>query len=217
MKRILALVFALTACMVLAVGCAASSSNASSATSSATSAAKSSSAASSQAQSSSTASTTATSEEAPTASEVVPESEWGTLFAVFGDEAVAFGQRVQSELPASAFAEYDGVASGEPIEFTDPGQIRALFNALAQSNAVEGADEIRTEYYGEGMDEEQLRHIWQRYYRASEHKRSVVGTGLGLSIVQNVLSRHSAEFGVDSTVGQGSTFWFALPFAKGDD
>ena len=147
MKRILALVFALTACMVLAVGCAASSSNASSATSSATSAAKSSSAASSQAQSSSTASTTATSEEAPTASEVVPESEWGTLFAVFGDEAVAFGQRVQSELPASAFAEYDGVASGEPIEFTDPGQIRALFNALAQSNAVEGADEIRTDDY----------------------------------------------------------------------
>jgi len=69
---------------------------------------------------------------------------------------------------------------------------------------------------GEGMDEEQLRHIWQRYYRASEHKRSVVGTGLGLSIVQSVLSRHQAEYGVESTIGVGSTFWFALPFAKAD-
>ena len=69
---------------------------------------------------------------------------------------------------------------------------------------------------GEGMDEEQLRHIWQRYYRASEHKRSVVGTGLGLSIVQTVLTRHEAEFGVESTVGAGSTFWFALPIAAGN-
>jgi signal transduction histidine kinase len=64
---------------------------------------------------------------------------------------------------------------------------------------------------GAGMDEEQLRHIWQRYYRADEHIRSVVGTGLGLSIVQSILNRHEAQFGVESTVGNGSTFWFALP------
>lgn len=76
---------------------------------------------------------------------------------------------------------------------------------------------FRVQDTGEGMDEEQVRHIWQRYYRASEHKRSVVGTGLGLSIVQSVLSRHQAEFGVESTVGVGSTFWFALPFAKAGD
>lgn len=64
---------------------------------------------------------------------------------------------------------------------------------------------------GEGLDDEQRAHIWQRYYRAGEHKRSVVGTGLGLSIVQTILDKHHAQYGVDSQKGQGSTFWFTLP------
>lgn len=67
---------------------------------------------------------------------------------------------------------------------------------------------------GEGLDEETRAHIWQRYYRASEHKRSVVGTGLGLSIVQSVLERHGADYGVNSQKGHGSTFWFMLPLQQ---
>ena len=42
------------------------------------------------------------------------------------------------------------------------------------------------------------------------HKRSVQGTGLGLSIVKNILKLHNARFGVDSHLGEGSTFWFEL-------
>ena len=67
---------------------------------------------------------------------------------------------------------------------------------------------------GEGLDDETRAHIWQRYYRAAEHKRSVVGTGLGLSIVQSVLDKHNADYGVDSQKGEGSTFWFALPLYR---
>jgi len=90
------------------------------------------------------------------------------------------------------------------------GNDKRIFVSVAQ----EGERVVfRVRDTGDGMDEEQLRHIWQRYYRANEHKRSVVGTGLGLSIVQTILHRHNAEFGVDSTVGAGSTFWFSLPFA----
>ena len=67
---------------------------------------------------------------------------------------------------------------------------------------------------GEGLDEEQCRHIWQRYWRSSTHKRSVVGTGLGLHIVQAALLVHEARYGVDSKPGEGSRFWFALPKAE---
>ena len=65
---------------------------------------------------------------------------------------------------------------------------------------------------GEGIPAEQLPLIWDRYYKVKNYyKRSVAGTGLGLSIVKNILLLHGAQFGVQSGVGQGSTFWFALP------
>ena len=65
---------------------------------------------------------------------------------------------------------------------------------------------------GEGIPKEQLPQIWDRYYKVKNYyKRSVTGSGLGLSIVKNILLLHGAEFGVRSEIGQGSTFWFALP------
>lgn len=65
---------------------------------------------------------------------------------------------------------------------------------------------------GEGIPQEKLPFIWDRYYRASDfHKRGIIGTGLGLSIVKNALVMHGAQFGVSSKVGCGSTFWFELP------
>lgn len=64
---------------------------------------------------------------------------------------------------------------------------------------------------GEGIEPDKLPLIWDRYYKAGDfHKRAVCGTGLGLSIVKNALVLHGADFGVSSTVGRGSTFWFEL-------
>ncbi|MBQ6998594.1 MAG: HAMP domain-containing histidine kinase [Clostridia bacterium] len=64
---------------------------------------------------------------------------------------------------------------------------------------------------GNGITQDELPKVWQRYYRASNtHKRASVGTGIGLSIVRTVLKAHKAEFGVDSKVGEGSTFWFCM-------
>ena len=44
--------------------------------------------------------------------------------------------------------------------------------------------------------------------------RSVEGSGLGLSICKEILSLHKADFGVNSTPGKGSTFWFKLDLVK---
>ena len=66
--------------------------------------------------------------------------------------------------------------------------------------------------HGEGIAPEKLADIWQRYYKAdTQHKRSVVGSGLGLSIVRGILEMHGARYGVESRLGEGSLFWFALP------
>lgn len=65
--------------------------------------------------------------------------------------------------------------------------------------------------HGPGIPQEKLKSIWDRYYKVDKsHKSAKIGTGLGLSIVKSVLKLHRAQFGVFSTLGKGSTFWFEL-------
>ncbi|MBQ8790262.1 MAG: ATP-binding protein [Ruminiclostridium sp.] len=65
---------------------------------------------------------------------------------------------------------------------------------------------------GIGIDEENLKYVWDRYYRVKKdgetHARAKKGSGLGLSIVKGVLEMHNFSFGVESEQGKGSTFWF---------
>ncbi len=68
---------------------------------------------------------------------------------------------------------------------------------------------------GRGIPKENLPYIWDRYYKVDKtHKRSSVGSGLGLSIVKSILEMHGADYGVTSTIGKGSTFWFELDVIK---
>lgn len=71
--------------------------------------------------------------------------------------------------------------------------------------------------HGPGIAPEDLDHIWERYYRSSSNTvRTSEGSGLGLSIVKEILTLHKADFGVDSTVGEGSVFWFELDLLRED-
>ena len=73
----------------------------------------------------------------------------------------------------------------------------------------------KIEDHGIGIDPEEQDHVWERYYRASSNMvRPAEGSGLGLSIVKEILTLHKTDFGVDSTVGKGTTFWFELPYVK---
>lgn len=65
--------------------------------------------------------------------------------------------------------------------------------------------------HGAGIPEDQLDNVWERYYRvSSNYHRSTKGTGLGLSIVKEILLLHDSKYGVESKLGEGSTFWFTL-------
>ncbi|MBQ1806864.1 MAG: HAMP domain-containing histidine kinase, partial [Ruminococcus sp.] len=67
--------------------------------------------------------------------------------------------------------------------------------------------------HGEGIPADKLPYIWERYYKVDkEHKRGVIGSGLGLSIVKSILDAHKAHYGVRSTQGKGSTFWFEIAY-----
>lgn len=68
---------------------------------------------------------------------------------------------------------------------------------------------------GKGIDETDLEHIWEKYYKNDKnHKRNIIGTGLGLSIVKEILVKHNFNYGVKSEKNKGSTFYFEINKAK---
>lgn len=70
-----------------------------------------------------------------------------------------------------------------------------------------GGARVEVEDHGPGIDPEDLPHIFDRYYR-SRKDSGKIGTGLGLSITKAILQGHGFRFGVSSTPGSGSCFWF---------
>lgn len=75
----------------------------------------------------------------------------------------------------------------------------------------EGKVRISVTDTGEGIPQDKLQDIWERYYKVDKaHKRAQVGTGLGLSIVKTILDLHEGTYGVESQENVGSTFWFEL-------
>ena len=69
--------------------------------------------------------------------------------------------------------------------------------------------------HGAGIAPDEINHVWERYYKSSTHHvRPTDGSGLGLSIVKEILTLHNAQYGVNSKLGKGSTFWFELDLVK---
>jgi signal transduction histidine kinase len=68
---------------------------------------------------------------------------------------------------------------------------------------------------GTGIAEEDLPHVFDRFYRADRSRsRATGGAGLGLAIVRQLVEAHGGQIEVESEPGQGTTFTFTLPVAK---
>lgn len=67
---------------------------------------------------------------------------------------------------------------------------------------------------GPGLPPEEQAYVWERFYRVkgiTAQGNAGPGLGLGLHICQTIIEAHLGSFGLESTPGQGSTFWFSLP------
>ena len=65
---------------------------------------------------------------------------------------------------------------------------------------------------GVGIRPEDLGRLFQPFSQLdSSTTRSQPGTGLGLALCKQFVELHGGTIGVESVVGQGSTFWLVLP------
>ncbi len=70
---------------------------------------------------------------------------------------------------------------------------------------------IDVEDRGPGIDKEDVKYIFQPFYRGQKYNNIITGTGLGLALAYHIIGLHKGHIQVQSEVGRGSTFTIYLP------
>lgn len=70
---------------------------------------------------------------------------------------------------------------------------------------------IKVTNSGEGISEDRITHIFERFYEGDYRRFKTTGTGIGLSLTRDLVQLHEGEIAVESVVGESTTFRVALP------
>lgn len=79
---------------------------------------------------------------------------------------------------------------------------------LIKAEEDDGFVKVTVKDTGRGISEEDMPHIWERYYKG---KHSETGTGLGLFICKFIIESHGGKIWAESQLGKGTAFMFTLP------
>jgi len=81
-----------------------------------------------------------------------------------------------------------------------------------RARCEDGRLRISVEDQGIGMDKDELKKIFRKFYRTRRAEASgEKGTGIGLSIVEQIVAHHGGRIEVTSRPGRGSCFTLVLP------
>ena len=150
---------------------------------------------------------------------------WSSLSDLVSDTLESF-----SELAIRGSIKLEGtVEAGVDPLFIDTQAIGRVLNNLI-SNALrhtsvggsikviaqrrESGVEVSVRDSGEGIQAEDIPHIFERFYRGDasrSRKRGMGGGGLGLAIARGIVRAHGGDIGVESEAGKGAQFTFNLP------
>lgn len=84
------------------------------------------------------------------------------------------------------------------------------------STALESGKMLRISVKDEGigMSEQNIRRVFEKFFRAEEIVRSYSGLGMGLYIASKIISAHGGRIWIDSELDVGSTFHFSIPYLR---
>jgi len=105
---------------------------------------------------------------------------------------------------------------GNAIKFTDTGRVTL---SVSQRRLADSGIELRFEVAdtGIGIDPDSADRLFERFTQADgSTTRRYGGTGLGLAISKQLAEIMGGGIGVDSTLGQGSCFWFTIQCTSGE-
>lgn len=143
-------------------------------------------------------------------------------------EAAHADQRLLAEERGLAFEVEEPCAEGTVL--ADPDRVRLVLanltaNALRYTPAGgrvtlrarpdDGGVRFGVADTGPGIAPEHIAHLFERFYRVPGSPEG--GAGLGLFIAKEIVEAHGGRIGVESTLGEGTTFWFILPAAGRTD
>jgi signal transduction histidine kinase len=135
------------------------------------------------------------------------------------ERARPLAERKQIALRAEALEEAHLTGDRELMEYAiynlltnavkySPAQTEVRVRALRD----DGRLRISVADQGIGMDQEEVKKIFQRFYRTRRAETSgETGTGIGLSIVEQIVTHHGGRIEVTSQPGKGSCFTLVLP------
>jgi PAS domain S-box-containing protein len=148
------------------------------------------------------------------------------VFAVVGDAAASKGLKIAikaSGMPHALRGDPTRLAQAlvnylsNAVKFTDQGTITVTSRVLEEAE-TSYLLRIEVSDTGIGMSEDQSARLFQAFEQADNSTtRKYGGTGLGLAITRHIAELMGGEVGVESTPGQGSTFWLTARLAKGQE
>jgi signal transduction histidine kinase len=146
--------------------------------------------------------------------EVVEEAAESARASVNGKVHIEFPTPQQEVKPVSAVFDRErlrqaiSILLDNAVKYSPEGGRVTI--RIAEEDGSVGVEVADT---GIGIPEDQIPHVFERFYRAEE-ARSTEGLGLGLSIARQIAEDHRGSIEVRSKPGEGSTFTILIPRSK---
>jgi two-component system phosphate regulon sensor histidine kinase PhoR len=128
---------------------------------------------------------------------------------VFGQKPIVFDQvYVHKDMISQVIVNLLSNA----VKYTPPG---GSVKIETEVDELEGLARVSVTDTGVGIPEDEIEHVFDKFYRVGANEKHAKGTGLGLNLVKQIIEKvHNGQVFVTSQVGVGSTFGFELPLAR---